>query len=90
MTVTSGRPRSLFFPRDEYFMRLALREAERSIEHGDVPVGCVIAKDGELVAAAPNERELRQDPTAHCEVLALREAASQARVVAADAARRCT
>jgi tRNA(adenine34) deaminase len=72
-----GRPRSLFFPRDEYFMRLALREAERAVEHDDVPVGCVIAKDGELIAAAPNERELRQDPTAHCEVLALREAASR-------------
>jgi tRNA(adenine34) deaminase len=77
MTMTSARPRSLFFPRDEYFMRLALREAERSTEHDDVPVGCVIAKDGELLAAAPNERELRQDPTAHCEVLALREAASR-------------
>ena len=77
MTATRGRPRSLFFPRDEYFMRLALREAERSIEHDDVPVGCVIAKDGEILAAAPNERELRQDPTAHCEVLALREAASK-------------
>jgi tRNA(adenine34) deaminase len=74
----SGRPRSLFFPRDEYFMRLALREAERSTEHGDVPVGCVIAMDGEVVAAAANERELRQDPTAHCEVLALREAAQRA------------
>ena len=73
----NGKPRSLFFPRDEYFMRLALREAERSMEHDDVPVGCVIAKDGELIAAAPNERELRQDPTAHCEVLALREAASR-------------
>jgi tRNA(adenine34) deaminase len=64
-----------FFPRDEYFMRLALREAERSVEHDDVPVGCVIAAEGEVVAAAPNERELRGDPTAHCEVLALREAA---------------
>ena len=64
-----------FFPRDEYFMRLALREAERSVTHGDVPVGCVIAADGEVVAAAPNERELRGDPTAHCEILALREAA---------------
>ena len=64
-----------FFPRDEYFMRLALREAERSLEHDDVPVGCVIAHEGELLAAAPNERELRGDPTAHCEVLALREAA---------------
>ncbi len=66
-----------FFPRDEYFMRLALREAERSLEHGDVPVGCVIAAEGEVVGAAPNERELRGDPTAHCEVLALREAAGR-------------
>ena len=64
-----------FFPRDEYFMRLALREAERSLEHDDVPVGCVVAHEGEVIAAAPNERELRGDPTAHCEILALREAA---------------
>ena len=64
-----------FFPRDEYFMKLALREAGRAIEHDDVPVGCVIAHEGEVLAAAPNERELRGDPTAHCEVLALREAA---------------
>jgi tRNA(adenine34) deaminase len=63
-----------FFPRDEYFMRLALREAERSLEHDDVPVGCVIAHEGDVLAAAPNERELRADPTAHCEILALREA----------------
>jgi tRNA(adenine34) deaminase len=66
-----------FFPRDEYFMRLALREADRAIGHDDVPVGCVIALEGEVVAAAPNERELRGDPTAHCEVLALREAATR-------------
>jgi tRNA(adenine34) deaminase len=64
----------VFFPRDEYFMRLALREAERALEHDDVPVGCVIARDQEVVAAAPNERELRGDPTAHAEILALREA----------------
>jgi tRNA(adenine34) deaminase len=63
------------FPRDEYFMRLALREAERALEQDDVPVGCVITASGEVVAAAPNERELRGDPTAHAEVLALREAA---------------
>ena len=64
----------VFFPRDEYFMRLALREAERALEHDDVPIGCVIAHDGEVVAAAGNEREVRGDPTAHAEVLALREA----------------
>jgi tRNA(adenine34) deaminase len=66
-----------FFPRDEYFMRLALREAERALDHDDVPVGCVIAHEGEVIAAAPNERELRGDPTAHAEVLALREASSR-------------
>jgi len=66
----------IFFPRDEYFMRLALREAERAAEHDDVPVGCVVAREGEVIAAAPNERELRNDPTAHCELLALREAAT--------------
>ncbi len=64
-----------FFPRDEYFMRLALREAERSLDHDDVPVGCVIAYEGEVIGAAPNEREARQDPTAHCEMLAVQEAA---------------
>ena len=64
-----------FFPRDEYFMRLALREAERAIEHDDVPVGAVMVHDGEVVGAGHNERELRQDPSAHAEMLALREAA---------------
>src|SRR4029079_19240016 len=64
-----------FFSRDEYFMRLALREAERALEHEDVPIGAVVVRDGELIAAGHNERELRQDPTAHAEVLALREAA---------------
>jgi len=63
-----------FFGRDEYFMRLALREAERALNHDDVPVGCVVAAGGEVVACAHNERELRRDPTAHAEVLALREA----------------
>jgi tRNA(adenine34) deaminase len=64
-----------FFPRDDYFMRLALREAERALEHDDVPIGAVLVRDGELVAGAHNERELRQDPTAHAEIIALREAA---------------
>jgi tRNA(adenine34) deaminase len=64
-----------FFPRDDYFMRLALREAELAPAHDDVPIGAVVVRDGELIAAAHNERELRQDPTAHAEILALREAA---------------
>src|SRR5437879_4152190 len=64
-----------FFPRDDYFMHLALREAERALEHEDVPIGAVVVRGGEVLAAAHNERELRQDPTAHAEMIALREAA---------------
>ncbi|HEV7937905.1 MAG TPA: tRNA adenosine(34) deaminase TadA [Solirubrobacteraceae bacterium] len=64
-----------FFARDEYFMRLAMREAQRAAEHDDVPIGAVVAHGGELIAAGHNERELRQDPTAHAETIALREAA---------------
>jgi tRNA(adenine34) deaminase len=67
-----------FFPREDYFMRLALREAERALEHEDVPIGAVVVQGGEVLAAAHNERELRQDPTAHAEVIALREAARAA------------
>ena len=68
---------SHFFPRDEYFMRLALREAERAMEHDDVPIGAVVVHDGEVLATGRNEREERQDPTAHAEILALREAAEK-------------
>ena len=59
-------------------MRLALREAERRSSHDDVPIGAVVVHEGEVIAAGRNERELRQDPTAHAEVLALREAAARA------------
>jgi tRNA(adenine34) deaminase len=68
-----------FFPREEYYMRLALREAERALEHDDVPIGCVVVHGEEVIAAARNERELRADPTAHAEILALREAARHVR-----------
>ena len=63
-----------FFGRDEHFMRLALREAERAADHDDVPIGAVVVREGEVLAAAGNERELRGDPTAHAEVLAIRQA----------------
>ena len=56
-------------------MRLALREAERALEHDDVPIGAVVVKDGEVVGTGHNERELRSDPTAHAEMIALRDAA---------------
>ena len=61
--------------RDEELMRLALAQAAAAGEHGDVPIGAVVVRDGEVIAAAGNERELRADPTAHAEVLALRSAA---------------
>ncbi len=58
-------------------MRLAIREAERALAHDDVPVGAVVVHDGEVIGAGHNEREHRQDPTAHAEVLALRAAADR-------------
>ena len=64
-----------FFAKDDHFMGLALREARRALQHDDVPIGAVVVHDGEIIGAGHNERELRQDPTAHAEVLALREAA---------------
>ncbi len=57
-------------------MRLALEEAEKAARHGDVPIGAVLARDGDVVAAAGNERELRGDPIAHAEMLVLQAAAA--------------
>jgi tRNA(adenine34) deaminase len=56
-------------------MRLALEEARAALAHGDVPIGAVVVRDGEVIASRHNERELTGDPTAHAEVLALRDAA---------------
>jgi tRNA(adenine34) deaminase len=66
-----------FTPEDERLMRLALERAEAAAGHDDVPIGCVVARDGEPLAAAANERELNADPTAHAEILALRGAAAK-------------
>ncbi len=56
-------------------MRLAIAEAGHAEAHGDVPVGAVVVRDGEVIASRHNERELTGDPTAHAEILALRDAA---------------
>ncbi len=60
---------------DDAFMELAIAEARRCADHGDVPVGAVIVRGGEVVTGAGNARELLNDPTAHAEILVLREAA---------------
>jgi tRNA(adenine34) deaminase len=56
-------------------MGVAIEEARKAEGHGDVPIGAAIFRDGELLSRAGNERELRRDPTAHAEVLAIRAAA---------------
>jgi tRNA(adenine34) deaminase len=60
---------------EERFMRRALDEAKRAGERGEVPIGAVIVQEGEVISAAGNEREGTSDPTAHAEMLAMREAA---------------
>jgi tRNA(adenine34) deaminase len=61
---------------DSRYMTYALREAEKAYDSGEVPVGCVIVHDGDLVGKAHNLRETLQDPTAHAEVLAITQAAN--------------
>jgi tRNA(adenine34) deaminase len=59
------------------WMRAAIDEARLALEHDDVPVGAVVVHDGELIGAGHNERERRQDPTAHAEMIALRAGAAR-------------
>lgn len=59
---------------DDDFMKVALEEARMALEHGDVPIGAVAVRDGEVIARAHNKREIKGDPTAHAELLALRQA----------------
>jgi tRNA(adenine34) deaminase len=61
----------------ERWMGVALQQARAAMTHGDVPIGAVVVHDdGRVIGRGRNERELREDPTAHAEVLALREAAA--------------
>ena len=62
---------------DERYMDEALAEGRRALEHGDVPVGAVVVHGGEVVGRGHNRREVDRDPTAHAEILALREAAAR-------------
>ena len=59
---------------DEYWMRLALEEARKAREHEDVPVGALAVLNGEIIARGHNRREIDHDPTAHAEMITLREA----------------
>ena len=62
---------------DEQFLREALLEAEKAFDLGEVPVGCVIVRDGEIIARGHNLTETAKDPTVHAEMNALREAAEK-------------
>lgn len=62
--------------RDEQFMRLALDEAQKAMEAGEVPVGAVVVRGGEVIASAHNAPVGLRDPSAHAEILALRKAAA--------------
>ena len=63
--------------KDMDFMRQAIAEAEAALNEGEMPVGCVIVKGGEIIARAHNLREQTGDPTAHAEIIAMRMAAKQ-------------
>jgi tRNA(adenine34) deaminase len=60
---------------DEKWMRLALEEALGALEHNDVPIGAIAVRDGEIIGRGHNCRERDQDPTAHAEMIAMRQAA---------------
>jgi tRNA(adenine34) deaminase len=73
--MTAGNSPDTDVATHELGMGIALEEARKAEGHGDVPIGAAIFRAGELLARAGNERELRRDPTAHAELLAIRAAA---------------
>ena len=60
---------------DEEVMRMAIAEAKLAEEHGDIPIGAIVVLNDEVLSSRHNERELQNDPTAHAEMLAIRDAA---------------
>lgn len=80
MTLWTGRVKGLeqrWSAADERWMREALEEAKKAAEIGEVPIGAVIVRDGEIVGRGHNRRETDRDPTAHAEMIAIREAAER-------------
>ena len=67
---------SMLEPSHEHYMQLALREAQRSADNDEVPVGALIVKAGAIIGRAHNQTELLKDPTAHAEMIAITQAAS--------------
>ena len=65
-----------FNPEDERFMRMALREAEKAFDEKEIPIGCVIVKDGVVIGKGHNQIEMLKDATAHAEILSIGTAAS--------------
>jgi tRNA(adenine34) deaminase len=63
--------------KDATFMEMALSLANEAARHGDVPVGCVLVRNDEEIGSGENRRELSKDPTAHAEIVALRDASSR-------------
>jgi tRNA(adenine34) deaminase len=61
---------------DELYMRMALDEARKAASIGEIPIGAVVVRDGEVVSRASNRREVDADPTAHAEIIAVRAAAA--------------
>jgi tRNA(adenine34) deaminase len=62
---------------DKEFMTLALEEAQHALSQDEAPIGAVVVKDGQVIARAHNQRETWRDPTAHAEILALRQASEK-------------
>ncbi len=60
-----------------YFMRLAINQAKIAQAFGDAPVGAIVVREGEVIGRGRNQREEKNDPTAHAEIFALRDAAEQ-------------
>ncbi len=61
----------------EKFMKAALKEAQKAKEKGEVPIGAVIVKEGQIISRGHNQRETTKDPLAHAELIAIRKAAKK-------------